>query len=163
MERIDIYNLLFLCLKQIILDWEPITYGICDQYNNFSMSRPMNLPFCTIFVKLNSFQSIICVALQASYTKPVACTAGAPVCFSSGCERGLSTPVVVKGEWDVPRSRGRLALSPRSGEMTFITQCPGGKKPRNKSQERLLRRLLNQLLFFCRHVIYRRNATDEHK
>ena len=38
-------------------------------------------------------------------------------------------------------ARSCLALSPRSGEMTFITRCPSGKKLKDKNQERVLRRL----------------------
>ena len=43
---------------------------------------------------------------------------------ASSCERDLSAPVVVKGEWDEQvKDRSCLALS--CGEMAFIAQCPG--------------------------------------
>ena len=66
---------------------------------------------------------------------------------ASGCERDLSAPVVVKGEW------------------TFITRYPGGKKkqrkkPKDKSQERLLRRLPYGRIFS--QVFYNKKRSCDH-
>ena len=86
-------------------------------------------------------------------TDHLAYTAGAPVCFlvschagPTSCERDLSAPVVVMGEWDekvnqplaslVPLvlagfARSRQALSLLHGETTVFAQDPR----REKSQE----------------------------
>ena len=86
---------------------------------------PKHFLLSSIFFKTCSCQ------IPEFYTVPsfgieLAYTAGAPVCFlylvAFGCERNLSGC-----------SKGR---------MTFITRCPGGKKPRKKSRERLLHRLV---------------------
>ena len=83
----------------------------------------------------------------------LACTAGASVCFFVSCRfRSLRSCLVL-----ACFARSCLALSPLRRKMTFITRCPGGKKLKDKSQERLLRRLLRSkhykhlLKFVCEH------------
>ena len=55
--------------------------------------------------------------------------------FRAGALHSLRSCLVLAGF-----ARSCQALSPLRGEMTFITRCPSGKKPKD-SQERLLRRL----------------------
>ena len=58
--------------------------------------------------------------------------------FQAGAYHSLRSCLVLAGF-----ARSCLALSPLRGEMTFITRCPDGKKPKDKSQERLLCRLVD--------------------
>ena len=53
--------------------------------------------------------------------------------FRAGGHHSLRSCLVLAGF-----ARSCLALSPLRGEMTFITRYPGGKKPKDKSQESLL-------------------------